>query len=59
MYPDLYIPRPDEKVYFFIRRDGSHVLQKSGEPKCIILSDSELPNYLVAHNLELVQVMAS
>ena len=53
LYPTLYVPSPNEKVYFFLHNDGSHVLQKSGQPKCIILSDSELPSYLHEHNLQL------
>ena len=53
LYPALYVPSPDEKVYFFLHSDGSHVLQKSGQPKCIILSDSELPDYLYEHHLRL------
>lgn len=54
LYPDIYQPAPDEKVYFFLNRDGSHVLQKSGQPKCIILGDSELDNYLLTHKLKLI-----
>ena len=56
--PELYVPKPDEKVYFFLHTDGSHVLQKTGQPKCIILSDSELPAYLHTHNLKLATALA-
>lgn len=58
LYPDLYIPSPTERVYFFLHQDGSHVLQKSGQPKCIILDDSDLENYLITHNLKLLTPIA-